>query len=444
MSVSPARKLAFETLLKVEQDLGFAPDLLRASAQSTLKDADRRLATEIVMGTLRWRGELDFQIEQRLARRGSELDPEIRTALRMTFYQFEFLDKIPAWAAVHDAVELVKMAGKRSAAGLVNAVLRKSPPPKLKLTAADALPAALRSYPAWLLARWERHYGRAAAEALAWAAAQSPPTVLRVLGGELEVSALEKKLASQGVRTRRSQLAPGARRVESGDHAGLQNSPQFGMVIQDEASQLVPLLLAARPGQRVLDLAAAPGIKTVQIAEAMGQGWLVAADRSGRRLRAMRRLWPQLAPPNVPLHAVRLDASRPLPFAYQFDRVLADVPCSGTGTLARNPEIKWRLQESDFSRLARTQAAILRQGLESLAPGGRLVYSTCSLEPEENEAVVEAVLSEAQNFRRLARAEFATEFPFLSSLFDAAGYFRTRPDLHGTDGFFAAVILREC
>jgi 16S rRNA (cytosine967-C5)-methyltransferase len=214
-------------------------------------------------------------------------------------------------------------------------------------------------------------------------------------------------------------------------------------VIQDEASQLVAALLAPKRGERVLDLCAAPGIKTRQLADALGHGILVACDRSAPRLRTMARLVPGRVPAGVSLDVVRLDAQSSLPFGRAFDRILLDAPCSGTGTLARNPEIKWRTQPSDLPRLAEAQEKMLKNALAVLAPGGRLVYATCSLEPEENELVVEGVLREAEGFRLLAAAELSSEFPALAPLFDSHGYFRTRPDLHLVDGFFAAVMVRK-
>ncbi len=214
------------------------------------------------------------------------------------------------------------------------------------------------------------------------------------------------------------------------------------VVIQDEASQLVGSFVAPEAGQRVLDLCAAPGIKTGQLAVTLGRGMLVACDLSARRLRTMERIFRKPIPAGLRLHLVRLDAARELPFGIKFDRILLDVPCSGTGTLTRNPEIKWRLQPKDLVRLAEAQTKMLRNALEVLAHGGRLVYATCSLEPEENEQVVEKVLPTRPGYRLLTRAELAREFPSLSLLFDPRGYFRTRPDVHSVDGFFAAVVGR--
>jgi len=205
---------------------------------------------------------------------------------------------------------------------------------------------------------------------------------------------------------------------------------------------LPPLLLAVRPGMRALDLCAAPGMKTSLLADAVGSGLIVACDRSRARLHTMRRLLPSLSANLGAIRILQLDASRQLPFGREFGRILVDAPCSGTGTLARNPEIKWRLKPEDIERLSELQAAILANALDLLATGGRLVYATCSLEPEENENVVESVLPKFSGCRLLGRQELAEEFPRLISLFDARGYFRTRPDRDGMDGFFAAVIAR--
>jgi 16S rRNA (cytosine967-C5)-methyltransferase len=215
------------------------------------------------------------------------------------------------------------------------------------------------------------------------------------------------------------------------------------VVIQDEASQLVAELVSPETGQRVLDLCAAPGMKAGQIAQMLGTGTLVACDRSAPRLCTLGRLLPPWVPAAVRLSMVRLDAAHALPFGVKFERILLDAPCSGTGTLARNPEIKWRLRTEGITRLAELQAKMLRNALPALADDGQLVYATCSLEPEENEGVVEKVLNEEAAFRLLTAHELAIKHPHLISLFDSRGYFRTRPDQHPMDGFNATVIVRQ-
>lgn len=431
----------------MESGRAFAVELLQSPEVAVLRDSDRRLATEIVMGVLRWGGELDFQIEQLSGKAISYFDAAVRTVLRMSVYQLRFLEKVPPSAVVNEAVELTKSARKRSAAGLVNAVLRKCQPRKIHSVATEQLgqdpelrDAMRRTLPIWLFERWQQNFGNDAALALAWASNQVPTTTLRVTQGGREEA--RQRLADEGVETESGRWSRGALIVRAGNVQATNAFRNGEVVIQEEGSQLVAELAAPQAGQRVLDLCAAPGIKTQQLAASLGRGTLIASDLSARRLGTMTRLLAGRIPPGVRLHVVRLDAAAALPFGCSFDTVLVDAPCSGTGTLARNPEIKWRLQAKDLQRLAELQTRILRNALGVLTPGGRLVYSTCSLEPEENERVVENVLREASGFRQLTAAELALMFPALSELFDPQGYFRTRPDLHAMDGFFAAVIER--
>ncbi len=446
MSVSPAREVAYQILRRVESGRGFAIELLESAIASELREVDRRLATELIMGVLRWRGELDFAIEQVSGKPRSYFDPEVLTILRLGAYQIRFLEKIPKSAAVNEAVEMVKRIRKRSAAGLVNAVLRKcEPAPRSQGRSGGELEAyarsARRAMPAWLLGRWKARFGSETAGALALASLQVPPTMLRVrVAAEREDIARE--LAEEGIQTRPGRYRSEALVVESGNIHGSKTIREGRAIIQDEASQLVADLVAPEPGDRVLDVCAAPGIKTGQLAMALGHGTLVACDLSAHRLETMSKLLPKSVPNEFGIHWVRLDATRELSFGVKFDRILVDVPCSGTGTLARNPEIKWRLTPADLPRLSELQTKILCNATKLIAPRGRLVYSTCSLELEENEQVVERVLEERPECRLLSAGELLQEFPALSSLFDQHRYFRTRPDLHFMDGFFAAVIAR--
>jgi 16S rRNA (cytosine967-C5)-methyltransferase len=337
MALSPARTRAFDLLQLVESG-GYAGELLHVRT-ADLNARDAGLVHEIVFGVLRYRAQLDFLIGQYTGRTG-RLDSEVRTALRMGIYQIRHLDRVPAHAAVDDSVRLVRRARKVSAAGFVNAVLRKAD------RAAVALPdrATEFSCPEWMLARWERHYGTETACAIARAALEQPVRYTR------------------------------------------------GERIQDIGSQAIVPLLDLRPGQSFLDLCAAPGNKTAQAAEYGVE--VVACDLHHHRLAQVK---------DVTLNLVVLDGTRPLPFARRFDRILLDAPCSGTGTLARNPEIKWRLKPEDLEDLPRRQSALLAQARAALAPGGLLVYSTCSLEPEENEAITGSVPPEliAETLRRI-------------------------------------------
>ncbi len=454
MKVSPGRAAAYDALCRVERDAAFATEALDARLDALEKRADAALATELTMGVLRWQRLLDFLLSRYTDRPVVSLDAEVRLALRLGLYQMRFLSRVPAAAAVNESVELVKRARKRSAAGLVNAMLRRAArDPQLRaapeslllpdLPLAERLGIAL-SHPTWLVERWLARFGEAPARALL-EADNRPPRLTAALLDAGRMDETRAALAEQGI-----EVAPGrwlaaavelraARRSGAGRARGA--FEHSSIVIQDEASQMIPLLAGVQPGDRVLDLCAAPGGKTARVARQAAPGIVVASDVHHHRLRQMRELLGRLGLGNV--HAVALDGTQPLPFSARFDRVLVDAPCSGTGTLARNPEIRWRLGPEDLPALAEKQTALALQGFARLAPGGRLVYSTCSLEPEENEQVVAAVL--AQPGARLVNAEAALA-PHLRpevacrALFDAQGFFRTLPPRDGADGFFAAVL----
>lgn len=381
-AVSPARRTAFGILLLVERG-GYAMDLLAARTAS-LEPRDAALSEELVLGCLRWQAQLDWWIARLSGRDAARLDPEVRAALRLGVYQLRYLERIPAHAAVHESVELVKRSGRRYAAGFVNAVLRKVSPEAVEFP--DE--AVALSHPAWLLERWQRHYGRETALAIARANLRRPATYVRLPQGVAP---------PEGVVLEPTDV-PGCYRVVEG--------PATGLRIQDIGSQAVLGLLEPRPGQVLLDLCAAPGNKTAQALEAGCR--VIACDLHLSRLRRMK---------DLPCDLVVADASRALPFRRRFERILLDVPCSGTGTLARNPEIKWRLAPQKLEELHRLQVRLLSNALTLLAPGGLLLYVTCSLEPEENQQVLEEVLdaSPVQVVQRI-------------------------PGRDPGDGFFAAVI----
>lgn len=459
--ISPARTATFDVLLRVERDQAYAGELLNSDRTADLGPADRGLCMEIVMGVLRWRQRLDFALGEVVSQPLAKLDVEVLTALRMGAYQIGFLQRVPARAAVNESVELVKRARKRSAAPLVNAALRKlagrpellqpvlPPGPK---TVPDL--AQLYSHPLWLVERWAERFGSEAAEKICRHNQQPGEMALR-----LRDPAVEEKLRRAGVELAPGALVASARRLKP-ERDGRQSALVFDLVrqrhinIQDEASQLVGLLVG--DGARILDCCAAPGGKTAILAERNPRALIVAAELHPHRARTMKRLLGFTAPPSaqggmadqppgVSPHIVIADAER-LPFAVAFDRVLVDVPCSGTGTLARNPEIKWRLGAPDLAALQQRQTAILRSAVQSLAPGGRLVYSTCSLEPEENAAVVEEALRGGEVRLRpcsgeLERLRAAGELAWqdLGSLVDGP-FLRTIPGTHPCDGFFAAIL----
>lgn len=456
MAISVARKIAFEILWRVEEEGAYASDLLHVELAGSVRGEDAGLATELVLGVLRWRRLLDFLLERHLKKRVARLDLAVAVALRMGLYQLRFLARVPARAAVNESVELVKQARKTSAATLVNAVLRKAAGEAGRATA-EFLPAniseverlgILHSHPTWMVERWLARFGEARTIGLLEANNRAPrlSCALQDLARREEIFA---GLRAAGLRVEAGEILQNAFAVSGGSVTRTAAFREGSISIQDEASQVVPLLLGVREGERVLDMCAAPGGKTATLARAAGRGALVvAADLHAHRLRGMREQFARLGLRDVRL--LELDAARPLPLGVRFDRILVDAPCSGTGTLARHPEIRWRLRAEGLAEFHALQVALLRSGLESLAPRGRLVYSTCSLEVEENESVVEEVLRSVPGLRRMSSGELQLALDgklvagvAAASLFDAEGCFRTLPGERDTDGFFAAALLRE-
>ncbi len=454
MPVSPARAAAFDILLRVESESSFASELLHSASYQRLSTPDHALTTELVMGVLRWRSRLDDEIASAAAQTLAKLDLEILIALRLALYQFRWLDRIPQRAALHESVELVKRARKRSAAPFVNAVLRKlatAHQDRMELekeNAPESLARAL-AHPLWLVERWAREYGLSAARQICEHDQTIPIPAIRVPLAEAELSELTKA----GVMLTPGTLLSSARRVAAGDITKARAFRTGQMVIQDEASQLVAMLVGQAPSSersgertRILDCCAAPGGKTLAIADRNPQATITAVEIYPHRARLLQRL--QTSHPPAQINIVIADA-RHLPLSVRFDRVLADVPCSGTGTLARNPEIKWRLKPDDLTQLQARQRAILRAALAQVAPGGRVIYSTCSLEKEENEDVVEQVLADDHSCRlldcrfELKRLKIAGELTWPDSASLTRGpYLRTIPGIHPCDGFFAAILER--
>jgi 16S rRNA (cytosine967-C5)-methyltransferase len=444
MAVSLARAAAFEILLRVEREDSYAAELLHSAALGKLTSRDHGLATELVMGVLRWRSLLDERIARASSQKIARLDGEVLTALRLGAYQLQFLSRVPARAAIFESVELVKLARKRSAAAFVNAVLRKIAGEGAEDgfveigTSADAtILARSAAHPLWLVERWAEQHGLGTARRICANDQAVPGTSIHIHDDQ----SLEE-LAAAGVELSPGRLLSSARGAVAGDVTDTRAYREGRVSIQDEGSQLVALL--AGHGERFLDCCAAPGSKTVLLARRNPNANVFAIDLHPHRARLLQSL---TRLPKV--HVVAADA-RHLPFSFNFDRILADVPCSGTGTLSRNPEIKWRLKAEDLLDLQSRQTAILKSALAQLAIGGRLVYSTCSLEREENEAVVEAALDGAASFKivnllgELERLRHSGEFsPGLDIASLLAGSFlRTIPGVHPCDGFFAAMIER--
>ena len=367
---------------------------------------------------------------------GGIADLEVLTALRIGTYQLAFLSRTPGHAIVNEAVELVKQARKRSAATLVNAVMRKLERQRHSLRSSGNGIAADYAHPDWLIQRWIAQFGHEKVEQVCRYDQEIPATILRLIP-----SVSEEQLQAEGIELAPGRFMKNACIVTAGNVSKISLFRSGRVAIQDEGSQLVAALVGQ--GRRILDCCAAPGGKTAALARALPEAEIFAAEIHPHRARLLRQMVS-----NENVRVVTADA-RQLPFRADFDRVLADVPCSGTGTLARNPEIKWRLKPEDIRDLQARQIAILNAALKHVAAGGRLVYSTCSLETEENEQVVEAALRQNPEFqivpvkKELMRLQDSGELVWNNVDELVRGNFlRTFPGVHPCDGFFAAIMER--
>lgn len=457
--VAPARTAAFHALRAVSAERADLPAALAHSRTHLSDERDRSLAAEIVSGTLRWQRGLDHLIVHFAGRPLRKVDPDVVLILRLSLYQLLHLDRVPAAAVVDDAVDLTRGARKISAAGFVNAVLRTAvrqrhalPLPARPTDQADRAAALLylgvtHSHPDWLVERWLDRTGFDAAERWVRFNNDTPALTLRANRLHTTREVLQAELRAQDVDTEPTRYAPDGLVVTSGNplatrRAGpAESGPAEDLfVVQEEASQLVASVVGARPGERVLDLCASPGGKaTAMAADMANSGILTACDVRPARLELLRRTVRTSGAQH--LHVVHVPTNGPLPFQSVFDRVLVDAPCSGLGTIRRDPDIRWRRSERDLPVLARNQLTLLERASLVVAPGGRLVYATCSSEPEENEQVVDAFLTAHPDFQLTdLRAEASR---VLSPVLDDRGMLRTLPFAHGLEAFFAAALSRS-
>jgi 16S rRNA (cytosine967-C5)-methyltransferase len=457
-SPTVARLTAVRVLERVERVRAYADVALHhALAQSNMASPDRRLTTELVYGTLRWRGRLDFVLASALDRELTSIEPLVLTTLRMGVYQILFSDRIPDTAAVDEAVRCTRALGAERATGLVNATLRRIVRengdwvfPTWQDDPQAHLEHAL-SVPTWIAQRWRADYGPAAI-ALAEACNQPPPHTIRINPQKGSRDALLEALGEEFPEARVCSLA--SRGIVLGRRGDAGRDPLFreGLyTVQDEASQIVVDLLALEPHFRVLDVCAAPGTKTTAIAEELSEaGSVLALDRHPGRLRLVAQGARRLGLPGI--STLARDATRPLedlplaagepanPDGPAFDRVLVDAPCSGLGALRRNPDARWRVRESDPAKLGGIQSKLLAQAARVVSPGGSLVYSTCTVLREENEDVIERFLADRPDFQTVGPSSLP---PALAGVTDSTGFIRCQPHINDTDGFFAARLERK-
>jgi 16S rRNA (cytosine967-C5)-methyltransferase len=448
------RKKALEVLTRWEKRGSTMDPLFDAFVMADLRltELDKAFAREIVYGVLRWQGRLDWIIAAYSRIKPSRMERAILAILRMGAYQILFMDRVPAAAAVDESVKLAKGLRKKKATAFVNGILRGIAERRKEITYPDLQShpfeyiAAFHSHPPWLVSRWLKQFGSEETIALCAANNQFPPLTVRV--NTLRVNTLKgtreqviQQLHDQGVEASPTSFSPVGLRINNPPALASWASLQQGLLqVQNEAAQLVSLILAPKPGERILDLCAAPGGKTTHLAELMqNQGEIIAVDVSTAKLQIVQENCQRLGISIV--KAMALDATRPLPFASgSFDACLVDAPCSGLGTLRRHPEGKWRIKEYDILRLQEMQGQIMQQAASLIKEGGILVYSTCTLTEEENQGVIEAFLAEHKEFSLENAGRLLPKG--CEALVDAKGYLRTFPHSHDMDGFFAARIRR--
>ena len=458
------RRVALEILRRVEADHAFADVLLGHRLDEFAKPADRRLLNLLVLGTITWQGRLDYELAQLSSRKLDELDPEVRVILRLGLYQLRRLSRIPAHAAVDTSVRLAQELRVGSgASGFVNAVLRAATrhqvalPPRSCSQEAPGGPASRAkesatwvqemeylavaySHPRWLVERFVRWFGASAAETIMAADNEAAPNAIRLNLARGSAEALLERIRGDRMEIASRGLFPEIVRLGG---ASLFDSPSYREGLfsaQSEASQMVAHLLAPAPGATVVDCAAAPGGKSTHLAELVGtQGKVIALDVNLAGLKRARTVAARLGHRNI--HFARCDTAVSIPLPRQaFRYVLLDAPCTGLGTLREHPEIRWRLMPDDFARMAEVQGRMLENAATLVAAGGVIVYSVCSLAPEEGAMVTNVFLASHPEF--VVDANHSRLTP-VADVIDADGFMRTRPDRASHDGFFAARLIKQ-
>jgi 16S rRNA (cytosine967-C5)-methyltransferase len=449
--MTPVRVAAARALLAIEDGHTTLAAAL-ADARIDIADRDKALLVELATGTLRWRNELDACIAAASRRSVTQIDPRALVVLRLAAYQLRHL-RVPPHAVVHESVEAVRELRAARAAGFVNAVLRtlqrrdrtislpKRPEADAHRDAKVAYLSVTLSHPAWLAARWLDRVGFEAAETWCRFNNTTPDVTVRPVHGVAHEDLLAR-LRAESIDATPAPYVTDAIRLPPGTLGRLSEPLRADLVVQDEGAQLVARMAAARFSERVLDACASPGGKTIVMAADMrldrhSRAALVAADYRASRVALLAET---LDRAHVPAAIVRLDARRPLPFADVFDCVVLDAPCSGLGVLRRDPDLKWTRSSDDLPRFAADQLAMFDACASAVKPGGRLVYATCSSEPEENGSLVASFLQSHREFA-LAQRDRATTVP--ASLLTGDGCLSTNPPAHGLEAFFTAVLERR-
>ena len=437
-----ARQIAFEALLKVHKDGAYSNLIIDSLLKENpgLDERDKAFVCNIVYGTLDRLMLIDYNLSLYLNQPVRKLRPELHTILRMGTYQLLFMDKVPSRAAVNESVNLAKVNKSHFAASMVNAVLRRVSDNGLKLPECkDNYPESLSvkySCPQWLITLWIDAYGYENALMLAEKALEAPPLVIRCNTVKISSDELIWKLAEEGVVAEKSDLLPDALIINTSNAVDELEAYKKGLFhVQDSASQICCLAVDAKPGETVFDLCSAPGGKAFTIAQMMeNTGVLRAFDIYQSRVELIKNGASRLGLSNV--FSYLSDASIFNENYGLADRVLCDVPCSGLGIIRRKPEIRFKKSE-DIDNLPDLQYRILCNAVRYLKDGGRLIYSTCTLNPKENSEVCDRFLSEHPEF------SVVDILPYLPRFSNEEKYLTLMPHIHSTDGFFVAAFVKN-
>lgn len=439
--MTTARGLAVHLLTRVESEGAYADRLLASRRVSELETRDRLFVRELVLGVLRWKLRLDHIIEIYYNGTLKSLQPDVRNIVRLGLYQMMFMESVPDWAAVDESVKIASCHHVKKVAGLVNALLRRfsrEGEPEIRSSDPVEKLSVEKSCPEWIVKKWIAKFGVETAEAIMTASSERHPVSIRTNTTKTDPESLASKLLSEGFETTTASSIPGYFIILKGE--GLFETQAFKkglFTVQDSAAAVATLLLSPKPGEIVLDLCSAPGGKVTHIAEMMGDsGWIDAVDINRKRLGLVKKAAKRLG-----LRSINFIEDDAVTFkkesGTQYDRILFDVPCTGTGVFSKRPDMKWRRKNDDMVRITFLQKAILRNAVSLVKPGGVIVYSTCSLEPEENEDIVNQFICEndftVDRDDRFKNFEIDGGYLILPHLMNGAGAFasKLRRNLHG-------------
>lgn len=446
MTQQTAREAALAALLKIEQDEGYSHLLIHRTVEANrLSARDRALLTRLVYGTVQYRNTLDFYLRPFLKK---EPQRWVKVLLRLAVYQMAYLDKIPDHAVLHETVAIAKRRGRQKIAGFVNGVLRsiqRRGLPRLD-TIRDPIErlAAETSHPPWLLKRWLRQYDHETVRHICRANNTLPTVTARVNVMKATTERVLSRLNEEGIEAERGHLVTEALTIPSGTVHHSMSYEAGLLTVQDESSMLVAHALGITSGMHVLDACAAPGGKTTHIAEMMKDaGHITALDLHEHKIKQIKAQAKRLGLTNVKAEALDSRTAGERFSRDRFDRILVDAPCSGFGVIRRKPDIKWRKSEADVHMLAGVQADILQAMAPLLKPGGKLVYSTCTIERDENDGVIDLFLQKNNDFSLDGTLQNRLPRALRDSSRFRKGRIQILPHDFGTDGFYIAVLQKE-